>query len=145
MRYKSLEEVVGKYGLTVDLNDKAQLSDWESRLKKLLETKQRELPNAKNPSLRHKVEREYAEVQDAFKFVSQQNVFTKLRRCVEEDKQEIFEHELKKPECRSILPSETDAEYATCNRAGFWPQSDSARELEVTATAIIGTIPSRKC
>src|SRR4051794_15174793 len=102
MRYKSLEEGIGKYGLTVDLDDKAQLSDWESRLKKLLDTKQRELPKAKNPSLRHKVEREYAEVQDAFKFVSQQNIFTKLRRCVDEDKQEIFEHELKKPECHSI-------------------------------------------
>jgi hypothetical protein len=111
MRYRSLEEVVGKYGLTVDLDEKAQLSDWESRLKKLLDTKQRDLPNAKNPSLRHKVERECAEVEDAFKFVSQQNVFTRLRRCVEEDKQEIFEHELKKPECRSILPSESEPEY----------------------------------
>jgi hypothetical protein len=111
MRYKTLEEVAGKYGLTVDLDEKAQLTEWESRLKKLLETKQKELPNAKNPSLRHKLERECAEVQDAFKFVSQQNVFTRLRRCVDDDKQEIFEHELKKPECQSILPSENDPEY----------------------------------
>jgi hypothetical protein len=111
MRYKTLEEVAGKYGLTVDLDEKAQLAEWESRLKKLLETKQKELPNAKNPSLRHKLERECAEVQDAFKFVSQQNVFTKLRRCVDDDKQEIFDHELSKPESHSILPSESDPEY----------------------------------
>ena len=111
MRYKTLEEVAGKYGLTVDLDEKAQLAEWESRLKKLLETKQKELPNARNPSLRHKVERECAEVQDAFRFVSQQNFLTKLRRCVDEDKQEIFEHELRKPDSRSILPSEHDPEY----------------------------------
>src|SRR5882672_9345432 len=111
MRYKTLEEVAGKYGLTVDLDEKAQLAEWESRLKNLLETKQKELPNPKNPSLRHKLERERVEVQQAFKFVSQQNIFTKLRRYVDEDKQEIFEHELRKPESRSILPSEDDAEY----------------------------------
>jgi hypothetical protein len=111
MRYKTLEEVAGKYGLTVDLDEKAQLSEWESRLKNLLESKQKGLPNARNPSLRHKVERECAEVQEAFKFVSQQNFFTKLRRCVDEDKREIFEHELRKPESRSILPSENDPEY----------------------------------
>jgi PEGA domain len=111
MRYKTLEEVTGKYGLTVDLDEKAQLSEWESRLKNLLETKQKELPNAKNPSLRHKIERECAEVKDAFRFVSQQNFLTKLRRCVDEDKQEIFEHELRKPHSHSILPSESDPEY----------------------------------
>jgi hypothetical protein len=111
MRYKTLEEVAGKYGLTVDLDEKAQFAEWESRLKKLLEAKQKELPNARNPSLRHKVERECAEVQEACKFVSQQNFFTKLRRCVDEDKQEIFEHELRKPESRAILPAEDDAQY----------------------------------
>ena len=111
MRYKTLEEVTGKYGLTVDLDEKAQLAEWESRLKSLLETKQKELPNARNPSLRHKIERECAEVKDAFRFVSQQNFLTKLRRCVDEDKQEIFEHELRKPHSHSILPSENDPEY----------------------------------
>lgn len=111
MRYKTLEEVAGKYGLTVDLDEKAQFAEWESRLKRLLEAKQKELPNARNPSLRHKVERECAEVQEACKFVSQQNFFTKLRRCVDEDKQEIFEHELRKPESRAILPAEDDAQY----------------------------------
>src|SRR5882672_4628847 len=111
MRYKTLEEVAGKYGLTVDLDEKAQFAEWESRLKKLLQAKQKELPNARNPSLRHKVERECAEVQEACKFVSQQNFFTKLRRCVDEDKQEIFEHELSKPETRAILPAEADAQY----------------------------------
>jgi hypothetical protein len=111
MRYKTLEEVAGKYGLTVDLDERAQLAEWESRLKNLLDTKQKELPNARNPSLRHKVERECAEVQGAHKFVSQQNFFTKLRRCIDEDKQEIFEHELKRPESRSMLPSENDPEY----------------------------------
>src|SRR5262245_4470073 len=98
MRYKTLEEVAGKYGLTVDLDEKAQLGEWESRLKVLMERKQKELPNARNPSLRHKLDRECAEVQEAVKFVSQQNFLTKLRRCVDEDKQEIFEHELRKPE-----------------------------------------------
>src|SRR6267142_4573384 len=111
MRYKTLEEVAGKYGLTVDLDEKAQFAEWENRLKKLLESKQKELPNARNPSLRHKVERECAEVQEAFKFVSQQNFFTKLRRCVDEDKQEIFEHDLRKPESRPMLPSENDPEF----------------------------------
>jgi hypothetical protein len=111
MRYNTLEEVTGKYGLTVDLDEKAQLAEWESRLKSLLEAKQKELPNARNPSLRHKLERECAEVKDAFRFVSQQNFLTKLRRCVEEDKQEIFEHELRKPQSHSILPSENDPEY----------------------------------
>jgi hypothetical protein len=111
MRYKTLEEVAGRYGLTVDLDEKAQLAEWESRLKKLLEAKQKELPTAKNPSLRHKIERECAEVQEACKFVSQQNLFTKLRRCVDEDKQEIFEHELRKPETRAVLPAEDDAQY----------------------------------
>jgi hypothetical protein len=111
MRYKTLEEVTGKYGLTVDLDEKAQLAEWESRLKNLLATKQKELPNARNPSLRHKLERECAEVKDAFRFVSQQNFLTKLRRCVDEDKQEIFEHELKKPHSHSVLPSESDPEY----------------------------------
>ena len=95
MRYKTLEEVTVKYGLTVDLDEKAQLAEWESRLKNLLEAKQKELPNARNPSLRHKIERECAEVKDAFRFVSQQNFLTKLRRCVDEDKQEIFEHILR--------------------------------------------------
>src|SRR5690349_20270901 len=111
MRYKTLEEIAGKYGLTVDLDEKAQLPEWESRLKKLLEAKQKELPNAKNPSLRHKVERECAEIQHAFKFVSQQSFLTKLRRCVDEDKQEIFEHELRKADNGSTLPSENDPEY----------------------------------
>jgi PEGA domain len=111
MRYKTLEEVAGKYGLTVDLDERAQLAEWESRLKNLLHTKQKELPNARNPSLRHKVERECAEVQEAYKFVSQHNFFTKLRRCVDEDKQEIFEHELRKPDSLSMLPSENDPDY----------------------------------
>jgi hypothetical protein len=111
MRYKTLEEVAGKYGLTVDLDEKAQLGEWENRLKSLLESKQKELPNARNPSLRHKIERECVEVQEAFKFVSQQNFFTKLRRYVDDDKQEIFEHELRKPHSHSILPSENDPEY----------------------------------
>src|SRR5689334_11900449 len=98
MRYKTLEEVTGMYGLTVDLDEKAQLAEWESRLKNLLETKQKELPNARNPSLRRKRGGEGAEVKEAFKFVSQQNFLPKLRGCVDEDKQEIFEHELRKPQ-----------------------------------------------
>jgi len=121
MRYKTLEEIAGKYGLTVDLDETAQLAEWESRLKKLLEAKQQELPNAKNPSLRHKVERECAEVGEACKFVSQQNSLTKLRRCIDEDKQELFEHELRKADGRSILPSENEPGSGTNSHNSFAP------------------------
>src|SRR5204862_7562345 len=42
---------------------------------------------------------------------TQRNFFTKLRHCLDQDKQEIFEHELRKAESGAVLPAEDDAQY----------------------------------
>ena len=111
MRYRTLPEVAAKYALGLGLSEQTPLADWENGLKTMLEAKKRGLQTVKNPSLAHKAERECAEIEDAVRLVAQLNLFGKLRRCIQDDKQETFEWELKKPEGLAALPNEQDPLY----------------------------------
>jgi hypothetical protein len=109
MRYKSFQEVIAKYALSLGLDEQTPLADWEARLKGELGAKRKALSGIKNPSLKHKAERECADLEEAFRLASQQNLFGRLRHCIQEDKQETFEWELRKPESQAALPTEEES------------------------------------
>ena len=111
MRYKSFQEVIARYALSLGLDEQAPPADWEAGLKAALGARKKDLSAIKNPSLKHKTERECADLEEAIRLASQQNLFRRLRRCIQEDKQETFEWELRKPESQAALPREEESFY----------------------------------
>jgi len=111
MRYKTFQEVVAKYGLSLGLDEQAPLTDWENGLKGILTAKKKALQGINNAALKHKAVRECAEIEEAAQMASQLNLFGRLRRCVTEDQQEKFEWELRKPEGQAALPQEDNPLY----------------------------------
>lgn len=112
MRYESFQAVSLKYALSLGLSEQSPLPDWEAGLKMLLNGRRKAIEEAKGPSFKVKAQREFAECDEAFQLVCQLNLIGKLRRCIQEDKLEMFEWELKKPENQASLPRENQAQYA---------------------------------
>ena len=106
MRFTTFQEVLGKYYLSVGLDEQSSKAEWESALKGLLETKRKTLGNLTNPALKRKGERECAEIEEASQMASHLSVFERLRQHIQDDNQESFEWESKNHQTRAALPSE---------------------------------------
>ena len=104
--FRTFQEVIGKYYLSVGLGEQSSKAEWESALKGLLETKQKTLGTITNPALKHKGERECAEIEVASQMASHLNAFERLRQHIQDDNQESFEWESKKYQTRAAFPSE---------------------------------------
>ena len=90
MRFTTFQEVLGKYYLSVGLDEQSSKAEWESALKGLLETKRKTLGNLTNPALKRKGERECAEIEEASQMASHLNAFDRLRQHIQDDNQESF-------------------------------------------------------
>jgi hypothetical protein len=97
--------------MSLGLDEQAPLADWETGLKAMLGAKKKALSAIKNPSLKHKAERECADIEEAARMASQLSLFGRLRRYIQEDKQETFEWELRKPDNQAALPKEEESAF----------------------------------
>ena len=104
--FRTFQEVIGKYYLSVGLGEQSSKAEWESALKGLLEAKQKTLGTVTNPALKRKGERECVEIEEASQMASHLNAFDRLRQHIQDDNQESFEWESKKHQNRAAFPSE---------------------------------------
>ena len=111
MSCQTFQEVASKYSFMLGLPDQAPLTEWNSGLNQLLTVKRGDMAKQRNPALKQRAERECAELQEASRIVGLQCLFTKLRRCLQEDRQETFEWEIGRRETHSLLPQQTARQF----------------------------------